>query len=199
MPPNELEIDYPFKPFIITQPWGNPNPNYAEHFNKPDWKLHNGTDANVGRKGTIEYQTRFLVYSPVVRFTVFSIENRPTGGGNEIWLISDEPLQMFERKCHALIGMFHLHKVLVPVGHKPVAGELIAIGNNTGYSTGPHTHIGLYRVDYNGSSLTYLDKNSAEKSFNPELFFTKKYAIDKASLSTLTSNAFRYFNYLVSR
>lgn len=191
----KLEINYPFKPYIITQHWGNPNPAYSNQFNDTNFKLHNGVDANVGRTGSIEYQTQFPVYCPVEGFTVMQVDFAPKGGGNELWLISDESLEMFEKTVHALIPLCHAKKIFVKAGDKPKVGELLMMANNTGFSTGPHTHMGLYRVDYNGHSFTKLDTNQAEGSFSPELFFNGKYAVDVADVSTLVKNGLTLFRY----
>jgi len=38
----------------------------------------------------------------------------------------------------------HYHGVLVEIGQRVEAGQRIAISGNTGYSTGPHLHFGVY-------------------------------------------------------
>jgi murein DD-endopeptidase MepM/ murein hydrolase activator NlpD len=45
------------------------------------------------------------------------------------------------------------------------------IGDNTGFSTGPHTHLGLYRLDDNKNKL---DQNEATGSYNPAGFFYRR-------------------------
>ena len=194
-----LKIFYPFKPFVITQKWGSPNPAYATQFNKPDFKLHNVIDANTGiLTWDKKIATEYPVYCPVEGFTVHKVNFYPKGGGNEMWLISDEPIEMFERKAHAWIPLCHAKKILVNPGYKPKLGELIMIADNTGFSTGLHTHIGLYRVEYDGLNCTKIDKNEAEGSFDPSLFFTNSYAVYNANTATLIKSGLRYFNYLIS-
>ena len=75
--------------------------------------------------------------------------------------------------------------VLVKEGDKPALG-LLMIADNTGFSTGIHTHMGLYRVDLNPTTggIIKLDTNSAEGSFDPSLFFANEYAVDVASYAT---------------
>jgi hypothetical protein len=69
------------------------------------------------------------------------------------------------------------------------------IADNPSFSTGLHTHMGLYRVEYTNATIHILDQNDAEGSFDPSLFFTGTYAIDQASYSTLMKNGMRYFQY----
>ena len=195
----KLQIHYPFRPFIVTQRWGNPSGAYAQQFNNPDFQLHNGIDANTGRLDwNKKVVTEYPVFCPVEGFTIQIVQYYPEGGGNELWLISDEPLEMFERKAHAWIPLCHAKKILMKAGDKPALGELLMIADNTGFSTGLHTHMGLYRVEYNGLNCTKLDKNKAEGSFDPSLFFTGSYAVDKASTKTLIKSGLRYFSYLTS-
>lgn len=196
MPENELKIYWPFKPYVITQHWGNANPDYAKQFNNPAFKLHNGVDANTGYKnwdGSIV--SEYPVYCPVENFTVQRVDFSPNGGGNEMWLISNNPLQMFDQKVYAWIPFCHAKKILVKPGDTPRLGELLMIADNTGFSTGIHTHMGLYRVNNTPNGLIKIDSNDAEGSFSPELFFTGEYAVDKASFSTLVKSELRYYNY----
>ena len=52
------------------------------------------------------------------------------------------------------------------------------------FSTGAHTHLGLYRTDASGNKL---DKNGATGSYNPALCFSGEFAIDQASEELLES------------
>jgi murein DD-endopeptidase MepM/ murein hydrolase activator NlpD len=113
-----------------------------------------------------------------------------------MFLISDQPMKMFERECYAYIPLCHGKKILVPEGYKPALGKLIMIADNTGFSTGIHTHMGLYRVGYGGARVTnYFDTNEATGSFDPSLFFTNTYAVDEAKLGTLIKSNLRYYGY----
>ncbi len=190
-----LKIYYPFKPFLVTQPWGTPNPAYAEQFNDPSFKLHNGIDAKAGiTDWQGKLKTDYPVYCPVEGFKVVKVDYQPNGGGNEIWLRSKEKVQMFDLECYCLLILLHAKKVLVPVGYEPALGELLMIADNTGFSTGLHTHLGVYRLDDNGAKI---DTNEANGSFDPALFFTNEYAIDVASLSTLVTSGLRLARYYI--
>jgi murein DD-endopeptidase MepM/ murein hydrolase activator NlpD len=117
------------------------------------------------------------------------------GGGNQISLVSIDPIQIGNKLCYARIWLCHGKKVLVKQNYQPKLGELLMIGNNTGFSTGPHTHMGLYRVDGYGDKL---DSNFATGSIDPSLFFTKEYAIDKASVPLLIANGLRLAKYYLT-
>ena len=83
---------------------------------------------------------------------------------------------MGDRTCYARIWLCHGKKVLVKETDQPKLGELLMIGNNTGFSTGPHTHMGLYRIDESGYKL---DSNDATGSMDPAPFFAREYAIER--------------------
>jgi len=192
-----LQIYWPFKPYNITQKWGNPNPAYANQFNNPDFKLHNGIDANVGKYNwDNSVVSEYPVYCPVEGFTVQKVDFSPQGGGNEMWLMSDDVLQIGDQLMHAWIPLCHAKKILVSEGDKPKLGELLMIADNTGFSTGIHTHMGLYRVDIAASgTIRKIDTNFAEGSTDPALYFVNKYAVDNATLATLITSNLRYYKY----
>jgi hypothetical protein len=97
-----LQIFYPFKPFKTTQPWGTFNPAYAAQFKDPNFKRHNGIDANIGKRDVMgNVVSEYPVYCPVEGFTVHRADYQQNGGGNEMWLISDQPLQIDDRECYA--------------------------------------------------------------------------------------------------
>lgn len=168
----------PFHPFFITQKWGIPNPIYHQF----GFKRHNGLDCSSGLK-------TYPIYCPVEGFSVFLVRYSPSGGGHEIWLISKEPVVS---GAYLKIGMFHNDKVLVQAGYQPALGELIAIGDNTGFSTGPHSHIGFYRCNKFGQDI---DTNDAGRTIDPEPYLLPEKAVDKASLSTLLKSNLRYYRY----
>lgn len=184
-----LRIFYPFKPFVTTQKWGVKNSTYESL----GFSYHNGYDANTGHydwqgKPVSEYP----VYCPVEGFKVTEVAFYPKGGGNQIGLVSKEKVWVGDKFCYASILLCHAKKILVKVGDEPALGELLMLADNTGFSTGIHTHIGIYRLDDN---LQKLDQNEMTGSYNPELLFTGDYAIDLATYGTLVKSGWRYYNY----
>lgn len=180
-----LKIYYPFKPYVITQAWGVKNDAYLPL----GFGHHNGVDANLGTS-----QSKWPVYCPVEGFRVASVEFYPQGGGNQIGLVSKQKYQIGDKYCFVSILLCHADKVLVPVGYEPALGEIITVADNTGFSTGAHTHMGMYRLD---DTLNKLDTNDETGSYDPSLLFTKTYAIDQATLGTLIKSDWKYYQYVL--
>ena len=66
------------------------------------------------------------------------------------------------------------------------------------FSTGPHSHIGFYRVDFDGKNIKFLDTNDANNSFNPYSYFQPAlFAVNQASWSTLVRSNLRYYKYIL--
>lgn len=186
-----MKLYYPHKPYFITQHWGNLNPAYSEQFGDPNFKRHNGIDASTISGG--EYGRRWQIYCPAEGFRVSGIGFYPQGGGNQLEITSKDMHLIDGVMCYIQIVICHGHKILVKVGDEPEVGELLMIANNTGFSTGPHTHMGMYRLN---KKFRKIDTNEATGSYNPALFFTGEFAIDKASLATLLKSGLRYYRYL---
>jgi murein DD-endopeptidase MepM/ murein hydrolase activator NlpD len=70
------------------------------------------------------------------------------------------------------------------------------IADNTGFSTGPHTHMGMYRLD---DTLNKLDANEATGSYDPATCFVGDFAVDHASLQTLIKSNWRYYQYKLTK
>ena len=53
--------------------------------------------------------------------------------------------------CYVIYG--HQKQIVVTQGQKVVKGQLVGYSDNTGNSTGPHLHLGVYRIDANGNKI----------------------------------------------
>ena len=79
--------------------------------------------------------------------TVLAVGNSPTFG-------------VFLRMGHAdgyVSFMAHLSRVAVKVGDEVCQGDIVAFSGNTGRSTGPHLHYGLFRDGQFVDPLNYVD------------------------------------------
>jgi hypothetical protein len=171
---------YPIKPHILSQGWGIHRPEIYSQFGFSD---HNGLD-HLRPVGP------FNVYAPC-KTTVLDVFSQPEGGGNVLSLIT-EPVAFDPFYCitpdrrriefgagtyRVRIDFLHLEKALVKIGDIVEAGDLIAMGDNTGFSTGPHCHTQWRRVLDDGN-YTHADANQANNSFDPSQFFDGFYAQD---------------------
>jgi hypothetical protein len=68
-------------------------------------------DANVGLRQHA-YQTQFTVYCPVESFRVESVSYEANGGGNQISLVSIDPIHMGNKLLRAPLALPR-HEVLV--------------------------------------------------------------------------------------
>lgn len=189
----DLKIHKPFKYLNVAQKWNNPNPIYGQF----GFTHHNGTDLTSGyanQNGVYAPKT-WPVYCPVEDFTVQLIRYMPNGGGNEMWLLSNQKLQIGDKLCYAYLVMAHAEKIFSKVGDTPNIGDLLMVADTTGFSTGPHVHLGLYRVEWDGIRMTYLDQNDANGSHDPAPYFTNDYAVDLGTTATFGTSILRYITY----
>jgi len=62
-------------------------------------------------------------------------------------------LRMWDKKQQCVVLYAHCKEIKVREGEGLICGQLVAIGDNTGWSTGPHLHCGVYKVDDEGNKL----------------------------------------------
>ncbi len=169
------------KPQIFSQGWGTFNPTVYQQFG---FTRHNGRDLKLSPSAKI--------YAPF-DYVVARRGYQPEGGGNFVGLISldsfDFPsftcttpenviIPFKEGKYQILSDFLHCQTILVNEGDKGHAGDLIAIGDNTGFSTGPHCHQQDRRIIWDGKVITTVDTNDANNSFDPTQFESTIYAED---------------------
>jgi murein DD-endopeptidase MepM/ murein hydrolase activator NlpD len=178
---------WPIKPYIVNQAWGVFNAIYQQF----GFSWHNGVDLRLADDRAI--------YAPF-DYTVIRVATKengrwqPNGGGIFIGLVSqpitfpaftqvtpngfvvDFPAGTYR----VLLDLLHLDHVLVTEGQTGKTGDRVAIGDNTGFSTGPHCHTQWRRVVLGSDGKTYntVDKNEANNSFDPTPFFDGFYAQD---------------------
>lgn len=130
--PMKLELFYPAKPYRITQAFGILNPAY----NQFGFKKHNGIDFAVDTDGIVRAMCDLEVYE--IGFN--------NGAGN--YVRAKTGTVEAEGKIGTVAFMYmHAKEHLCKKGDKLKAGDPVIVADNTGFSTGPHTHISAYFVN----------------------------------------------------
>jgi murein DD-endopeptidase MepM/ murein hydrolase activator NlpD len=166
---------YPVKPWLQTQAHGIYNPAYHRF----GFDRHNGNDVALGRDRLI----RAPFPGKIVR--VATKENglwQPAGGGVYIGLLSKLAYEFDDGVVSNVLADFlHCEQLLRGEREDVLLGTVLAVADNTGFSTGPHTHIQLRRCSVNpDGTWTFIDQNDANGSFDPTPYFTGTYAKDIA-------------------
>lgn len=175
----KLELYYPAKPFYVTQDWGVYNTAYTQF----GFDHHNGVD--------FELEPDSLLHAPQ-RLLVTEVGYVPNGAGNFVRFILTDKWEVLGTECWVGGIVMHMKEQQVKVGQICEIGEVLGIADNTGFSTGPHTHLSLYRLKNNlirpeNTVDNILDTDSHYgHTFNPALFFNGKYAVDNLPASDLT-------------
>jgi murein DD-endopeptidase MepM/ murein hydrolase activator NlpD len=158
----KFELYFPAKPFIVTQGWGIYNPAYLQF----GFDHHNGVDFLLGNDKKL--------HAPCDFFAVDVGEN--SGAGKYIRWITTEKFDVLGTNCK-VGGMFmHMESHAIATGATVKEGDLLGVADNTGFSTGPHTHLSVYRLGDNGERL---DTNASHNNtFDPRPFFNNFYATD---------------------
>jgi hypothetical protein len=171
-----MMFNRPIAPYIVNQPWGNYDPKTYHQFG---FDRHNGVDLALAPDKKI--------VAPFAG-TIARRGFQPQGGGIFGSLISEVlEFQAFANttpdgmnvpfhagRYRTMFDFLHCEKILVSEGQKVQAGEVIAIGDNTGLSTGPHCHTQWRRVNWDGKTIQFVDINGANNSFDPTPFFGKR-------------------------
>jgi murein DD-endopeptidase MepM/ murein hydrolase activator NlpD len=191
---NRLELYYPVRPHVVNRPWGFYSPQEYLPFG---FTRHNGVDLNL-----VDGQS---IFAPL-EAEVVNIGNEPTGGGIFVSLLSSSQYGFDDvdgsnsgsnsngdgTPTFVLLDFFHCQEIKVSIGDHVAIGQLIALGDNTGVTTGSHTHmqprretvvpapvgatVNTYR--FMGSEVCFMDfeKNDANNSFDPAPYWNGKYA-----------------------
>jgi len=188
----KLTIDYALKPYRCNQKWGIYNSAYIpfgfSHHNGEDYALLNDSGAPV--------RERNIYYHLPGNAQVVRVGFQPNGGGNFVGIVSDDPYDFEDGNYYVLVDFLHCKQVLVKEGDQIKRGQLIAIANNTGFSTGPHCHIQYRRERFilapanlpesyrvrGDQQMIDVDRNDMNNSFDPAPFYTGNYAQDYVEL-----------------
>lgn len=159
----KLSLYIPAKPYIVTQAFGIYNPAYLQFgFDK-----HNGVDFKVDTDGIVN-----AMCDGVVTDVGFN-----SGAGNFVRYRTKTPVEAEGRTAYVEFMYMHAEKALVKKGDVVSAGDDLIIADNTGFSTGPHTHISAYLINENGYKQEVLDPR-ANHCFDFAKYYNGKYAAD---------------------
>jgi murein DD-endopeptidase MepM/ murein hydrolase activator NlpD len=182
---------YPIKPHILNQAWGVLAPEIYQQFG---FTRHNGLDHRI-------IDSDGYAYAPF-DYEVIGTAYHPTGGGNELYIIS-APIAFEAFRCttpdgktvifapgtyRVRVDFLHNEKFIAPVGQKGKTGDRVVKCDNTGFSTGPHCHTQWRRV-YDQPGYPHADTNDANNSFDPTQFFDGVYAVDYQQTVSLLRQA----------
>lgn len=162
----ELQLHFPAKPYWITQGWGIKNPSYEQF----GFSAHNGVDFSVG--------TDKHVYCPLRSEVVEQGYN--SGAGNFLRCVSTDKWEVGDKTCYVGWMVMHFEKTYPKVGDILEVGTDLGIADNTGFSTGPHTHTSWYRLKSPKNTPTNrLDTDKATNyTFDPQPYYNGKFAQD---------------------
>lgn len=129
---SKFELWFPQKPYIITQAWGIYNPAYL----KFGFSKHNGIDYGPWMSTPLR--------APV-RMEVVEVGSN-AGAGNFLKAVTTEKWLVEGREAYVGLVFMHNKEITVPVGRVLEIGEIFAIPDNTGFSTGTHSHLSCYML-----------------------------------------------------
>lgn len=209
MEPHKPDIFYPIKPHHVNQPWGTYDPKDYSQFG---FTRHNGLDLALAP----DHKISAPFDGQIIR--VATKENgqwQPNGGGVFVSLLSapcafsaftnttpdGKIIQLAAGTYRILVDFLHCQSISVTEGQQVKAGDLLAMGNNTGSTTGPHCHtqwrrevdrvlpapagVPTYRLLNGEVWLQDADTNEANNSFDPTPFFNRFYAVDAVQVHSL--------------
>jgi len=160
----------PTKPRNVSQAWGIYNPAYRQF----GFSRHNGTDLLPSPDKKLHW--------PVQNCCVYDTD----WGDSTGFRIKANTLDYYDfpdgKRARVNIIMMHLEaKSPVPVGSVINVGDFVGFTGNTGFSTGPHTHVMGRRIDTGGN---LMDQNGADNSFDLFEYWTGFAARDYGAVLT---------------
>ncbi len=165
--PKKLELYYETQPWRVTQKWGIHDPATYLRFGFSD---HNGIDIAHGYNSRIRAPFDYHVIGTMWQ---------PQGGGMVLSIVSKEAYEAPGGEAHVRLDYLHLAKYIKASGDGNT-GDLLCLAGNTGFSTGPHTHIKATWVVPNGNKWKEVEKNKADNTFDQLPYYNGLYAVDYA-------------------
>jgi murein DD-endopeptidase MepM/ murein hydrolase activator NlpD len=170
---NTLQLWYPTDKFYVGQGFGkaNTNPTVARRYDKYGLVGHNGLDLYAKTGDPIRAS-----HEGVVTFAGLD-----GGAGKTIVLCTDRSYPYLEGQAYFKTIYGHLLEFKVKAGDTVKIGQVIALADNTGDSTGSHLHFGLKpQMKDEPDSVWYnLEPNNGYNgAIDPLPYFNHYYAKD---------------------
>lgn len=157
-----LSLYYPVTPHIVNRGWGIADTAYKQF----GFIRHNGVDLALATGQTI--------YAPF-DCRVTKIGNESNGSGLYVCLLSRRKHGFDDGQTSRVeITFMHLSAVHIQVGTKLSVGDVVALGGDSGRTTGSHTHMAPKRVRMRMvGGYSDRDRNDANNTFDPEPYWNK--------------------------
>jgi|GEM_PF-1632159 len=170
----KLELWYPAKPYVVTQAWGIFNLAYRQF----GFEKHNGIDFAVDKDCVVVAMCDGIV-------TDIGIND---GAGIYVKYRTLDLVNAEGTDCFVQFFYMHGKQLLVKKNDIVKVGTPLMVADNTGFSTGAHTHISAYRLSPDGN--TRLDTDPAtNNTFDFSKYYNGYFADD---YEYLTSPRFKW-------
>lgn len=177
----QLRLYYPVKPYKLFQAFGACHPSVCEWYKEKLGLLgHNGEDA-IAPTGTVLRAAHDGVVT-------FAGEDGSAGYG--IVIRTDKEYDYKGKPAYFKTIYWHLlpSGMYVKAGQKVKTGDVIALSDNTGMSTGPHLHFGLkpmYQGEADWEWWNAEQDNGYKGAIDPQPYWTNIHAEDYGPVVTL--------------
>lgn len=185
----KLVIYRPVKTNLITQKFGRDNtaPSMLPLYNSMGMLGHNGIDMAT-------YEGERLYFPCNVKGLVIGIHTDRYGGiGIDILTETVEGLMK-----HRFWHLRSLSEIYVKVGDIVETGDLIAITNNTGKSTGNHVHYGMKpQIEKEGKFSNAFQTNGYFGAIDQEKYIRNIYVVDYMEILNGQATVLKKMIYLI--
>lgn len=168
-----LRLYYPCKPWLAFQGFGECHPAICSTYKAMGLLGHNGIDAQAADSTPL--------YAAHDGTVVFAGEDGSAGFG--VVIRTDEQYAYKGGQAYFKTIYWHLRRdgIRVRAGQKVKTGDLIALSDNTGISTGAHLHFGLKPVHQGEQEWVWfnIEQDAGYKgAVDPQPYFVGIYAQD---------------------
>ena len=171
----KLQLFYPVKPWSVSQGFGieNTAPSMIEKYKSIGLKAHNGIDIRCR-----DAQPVRASHDGIVTFT-----GEDGSGGLGVVIRTETQFDYLDKQAFFKTLYWHLkpNTFKVKAGQKVVTGDILALADNTGMSTGTHLHWGckpVYKGEEDWNWWNAENENGYRGAVNPQPYLTGIYAED---------------------